>query len=586
MKIRRCAALLTAICLMGGLLTACNGKGDVRDPASSETRPTPVNRLDAIDPTSDKAGRPFYDVSELETVGSDAADAKEFDYFAFTTEHNLALPFNLACYIGDGELTAVLPAGVDRSALVADFSLSGARAVYNGADMVSGETKLDLNEPVTLSLEARDGSKQDVTLKVEALATGIPSVALTTIDYYAIDSRYSYRDCTVYVGGGDSRYCDYAAETPLLMTATAKGRGNSSWEQPKKGYTVKLAEKAKLLGMSNSKDWALVANYEDKSLIRNNVAMYLSETIGTSYVMQMRPVDFWYNGVYWGTYNLCEKVEIEGDRVNITKYDEATYTTPDSIGYLMEFDGHVAEVPHQQSDQWSTTGSYFYYDPFTEETFMPLGIGGKWLTLKKPSVTELKDEMADYVGEYISNISIALQTNDYAEIEKQLDVTSFARWYIVEELMNNTDSSMHSSVFMTLDAGGKLKLGPPWDFDRSSGNCDYWNTKDEIDSLYTSTAGWFYLLFQNPEARTILKQEWATFYQNISDLESVIRGYANTLAASQEYNFRRWNILNSKVGANPNAVVYANSYDKQVDLLVNYLTARVEKMNKFINGLH
>ena len=148
--------------------------------------------------------------------------------------------------------------------------------------------------------------------------------------------------------------------------------------------------------------------------------------------------------------------------------------------------------------------------------------------------------------------------------------------------MNNADSSMHSSVYMTLDAGGKFQLGPVWDFDRSSGNCDYWNAKGEPDSLYKSGAGWFHLLFKNKEARDILLREWEAFSGKLDTLNQTIDDYAGMLSVSQQLNFELWDILDRKVGSNSDESVKADTYEKQVQLLKDYLTDRRSKIDTYL----
>ncbi len=574
MKLRGLALALVCAVLCG--LSAC---GESKNPVPDVSSGGSELREGVVSPVGEAAGMPFERLEDILPAPDGAEDAKRLELFALTTVKNPSLPFNVACHIGDGEVTAVLPAGVELSALVPEFVLSGDRLLYQGQEAVSGETVFDFREPVELTLAARDGSETAVTVRVEALSTGLPSVALTTSDYAEIRSREEYQICSLYVGGGDGTHCPYAAEQTVLTSGAAKGRGNSSWGLPKSGYTVKLDEQVPLLDMPESRHWALVANYEDKSLIRNYLANYLAEQAGIAYVMQIRPVDFWYNGYYWGSYNLCEKVEVEKERVNITKFDPTLL--PEENGYLLEFDGHVSEVSNRQKAGWEYFGSAIY-DPVTGDSFLSVSIGNKWLTIKKPSYQNLREEDTYYIDERLSGAILALYGDDYAEVEAALDVESFVRWYLVEEFMNNADSSMHSSVYMTLDKGGQFRLGPVWDFDRSSGNCDYWNDRGNPGSLYASGAGWFHLLFEHEEARAVLLREWEAFSKKLETLDAEIGKYAAMLEVSQRLNFERWDILDKKIGANPDAVVRADTYAEQIELLQSYLADRREKLDSFL----
>lgn len=554
--------------------------GDTITVGGEAAEPLPAN---TISPFEEQAGTPFADLSEVEENSTQVGqDTKQFGYFALTTELNFNLPFNVACYISDdgSRITALLPSGVDLSAVIPTFTYYGDTVLYNGAPLMSGQSVMNLDEDATLTIKAKDGSEQSVTVHIEKLNTHLPSVALTVEGYEEIASRTEYSTATIYVGGGDKAYCAYATDAPKTLPGIAKGRGNSTWEHPKKSYTLKLDTKTTFLDMSESRDWALVSNYEDKTLLRNHLAEYLSEGVGLDYTPQMRPVDLWYNGVYHGTYNLVEKIEVEKDRVNITKFDPLLPVG--EVGYLIEFDSHVNEGPGRYERRPFGPG---YYNPVTREVFFQIDIGGKWATIVEPSYKDLTLDHVYYIYNKIKQATDALKSGNYQWISQFIDVRSFSKWYLVEEFMNNTDASMHSSVYMTLDVGGKFTLGPIWDFDRSSGNCDYWNPQEDPDSLYKSGAGWFHLLYQTPEARAILKQEWNKFYHVVQDLDPVIDSMADMIYLSQQYNFERWPILEKRVGAQPESVVTAQTFDSQIKLLKDFCRRRVTAMDNFLKGI-
>ena len=559
-------------------------EGDPGDPGQEVTSLGKYRSSNTFSPVSEAAGVPFISLDDL----TQRAPAGQFAYFALTTEANEGLPFNVACRIDNENnlISAMVPAGVDRTALIPTFRIQNAAVSANGAPVTSDVTVLDMSGDVALTVGERT-----MTLRVEALDTGLPSVALTTEGCEEIVSKDEYLNAGFYLGGG-------AAGDGTIYPATTKGRGNSSWKEPKKGYTVKLAEKAQLMDMSESKDWALIANYEDNTLLRNVMAEYLAEAAGLEYVVQNRPVDLWYNGQYWGTYNLTEKIEIEKDRVNITKYEPGCGLG--KTGFLMEFDAHVSEISDEQRRNWQRPLGWdceVYYDPATDEVFMPISIGGKWLTIKKPSyetLTENKDlEQLRYIYDKVNEAIDALRSWDYNRINACLDVTSFAKWYLVEEYMNNCDCSFHSSCYMTLDVGGKLKLGPVWDFDRSSANCDYWNSGENISDLYNSGSAWFQLLFQQEQARKILKEEYASFRKSLDGLCPYLEAQADAIYASQTYNFERWDLLETVVddgidgGWNSITQWQQNSqtFEAEIDVLEDFFRRRTAQMNNFIPNI-
>lgn len=590
---RRAPALLLAAVLFGTVLCGCDtSPADTpTDPAATSapsdpllTLATPVAPEDAIDPTSPEAGSALLYAENLEAQGEAAPD--RLTGFGLMVEDNPTLPYSFSAYIAaDGTVSGVLPAGVDLSAVIPVFFYAGQEVRWNGRPLLSGQSVVDLSQPTSFTLIDGDGAEHTVAVRIQTLYTGLPSVALTTDTLLSITSKTQTVPCTFYVGGGDAACCPYAVEEPVLVTAQARGRGNSSWTQDKKGYSVNLDKASALLDMPSARKWALVANYEDKTLLRNYVADYVTAQSTLDSTVSVRPVDLWYNGQYWGTYNLCERVNIHPARVNITEQKDLTGLEPSQVAYLFEFDGHVNEVSRQQKNGWQTVGGAMIYDPATDETFVKIGLGDKWITVKQPDHEELTGEMAQYARRVINDACAALNRGNWEEIDALLDVRSFVQWYMIEEFMNNTDSSMHSSVYMYLDVGGKLTMCTPWDFDRSSGNCDYWNVGGAPDALYTSTAGWFSYLFQCEEARALLKSEWEIFSAKLASIGDIVEAEARMLSVSQQYNFKRWDILKQKVGANPSTVVRARTYEAQVTLLRDYLTERRGKMDDFIHGL-
>ncbi len=555
--------------------------------ARTDTRQTSSN---TFAPTDERAGTPIYSLADVIQKEA-AAGAAEFGYFAFLTRDNEQLPFSVLCHDGGDVISAMVPAGIDLSAMIPSFYYYGDDVLLDGRRITSDVSVLDLTAPLTLTLTPWEGESRTVTLLVETLDTGLPSVAMNIENFEEVVEKETYLNSTFYIGGGEM-------ETPMFLSSRTKGRGNSTWGHPKKSYTVKLNTKAEFLGMSESKDWALVANYEDKSLLRNLAAQYLAEGTEQAWVPKRRPVDLWYNGRYWGTYDLAEKIEIEGDRVDITEYEPGM--TMGQSGYLLEFDGHVAEVSDERRAGWIRPlgdGYDVFYDPVSDELFMQVPYSHKWLTLKDPDYGDLQDHTLHilYIYQQVKKAVEALQSGDYEQIEAMFDVRSFCQWYLVEEFMNNTDSAFHSSCYMTLDAGGKFTMGPIWDFDRSSENCYYWNGEERIDALYTTSSAWFYMLFDVKECREILQAEYRNYFrERVESLPAYIESMADSIYASQRYNFMKWPILTTVIGGpRPdeewNAVALsqkdAQIFEAEVARLNAYIYRTAEKMASFIRTL-
>lgn len=127
-------------------------------------------------------------------------------------------------------------------------------------------------------------------------------------------------------------------------TLDIRGRGNSTWTMPKKPYRVRLTDSTSLIGMPANRHWVLLANYSDKTLIRNDVAFEMSRRVGLEYTPRSTFVEVWLNGIDRGIYQLTEHIRIADARVNIPELDEGD-TAPDKItgGYLIEIDARRGE---------------------------------------------------------------------------------------------------------------------------------------------------------------------------------------------------------------------------------------------------
>lgn len=498
--------------------------------------------------------------------------------FLLTTELNPNLPFNISCYISNNTVSALIPAGVDLSSVIIQFKQSGNYIKANDVILLSGQSVLDLSEPVTIMIASKSGTEFPVTVNIETLNTGIPSIALTTDEYKKINSKTDYISCILYTGGGDNSVCSYAVSENKFTGGNVKGRGNTSWGFPKRSYTLKLDSKESLLDLPASKNWTLISNYQDKTLLRNDFASKLSDAVGLNANMQTRSVDFWLNGKYWGTYLLTEKIEIEENRIDIPEFDDSL--SPEKVGYLFEWDGHVQEIPEQQRNKWQTIENVLY-DPAQDVYF--INTTG-WLVIHKPSPANITPEHLKYLYEYFTELELALDNGNFTIVNKYMDLESFVQWYLVEDIMKNMDAGFWSSCYMYLDGSGILHMGPVWDFDMSLGNCNYGNC-DTPDGDYISGTWYYRHLFRMPEFRNLAKQILNERYDDILSMKEYVTDTAKMLEKSLKHNFAVWDILGHSVGANPADVIKAKTYSAQIDVLLDFFDRRLDFVSHYVNSL-
>lgn len=259
-----------------------------------------------------------------------------------------------------------------------------------------------------------------------------------------------------------------------------KGRGNTTWDKPKKAYNITYDSKVSIAGMDKSKKYSILANYQDDSLSRNRFLYDLSDAVGMPYASDSRYVDFYSNGYYWGSYQMTEKVEAGNDYL-IDDFDEESYlnedgTVKEDFPFLCEIDASAKE------------GEDYYFESSS----------GNKITIKCPEL-EYGDPGYEEVKAYAQEKFDAF----YSAVKKKTtdpsayaDVDSLAKIYLINELGKNWDSGV-SSLFFTYkqDESGDYKFfaSPVWDYDNSLGNArgvDYelsmMNVKD-----YEEYTGWW-----------------------------------------------------------------------------------------------
>ena len=409
--------------------------------------------------------------------------------------------------------------------------------------------------------------------------TNLPLLVIHTGDEAEVTSRETYLDgwLSIVSDGGSGFFTD---------SLKIRGRGGGSWDVSnsipyggkvwrKLPYRLKLAHKARLLDMSaKDKDWVLINNLGDKTLMRNWVAFEASRRMGMEYTPAGRLVDVMYNGELKGTYQLCDKIEVGKNRINITKMEPTDNQEPEVTGgYLIEID---ASQGRESSDV-----------VFMAPHWIPV-------TIQEPDDDELTEQQYNYIsglfGEMVEKVfgtDAALPESGYPSM---LDVDSFLRHFLVGEFSGNTDT--YWSTWMSKDRGAdeKFKCCTVWDFDIAFENDKRTYPINSLDSYLclstkSSVAGGMRNFVQrvvNTQTNRI-KELWSEARDTRGLTEEVMSDYidsvAEVLRCSQEYNFLRWPILDVCVHQNFQAL---GSFDKEVEFLKKFVSDRFAWMDKKI----
>ena len=380
--------------------------------------------------------------------------------------------------------------------------------------------------------------------------TNLPTVVINTANAQAIASKETYVSANIYI---------LSDEGLLDCTGSEiKGRGNASWDFPKKPYKMKFAEKQHVLGSpAKDKKWTLINNYGDKTLMRNILAFEVSRRVGMAYTPFCAPVDVIVNGEYQGCYQLCDQVEVGKERV------------PAKDGYLIEIDAYA-------------TGEavYFYSSKGTP------------VTIKYPDDEVITWDQISFVEDFYGRMETALFAAYYQSAKsgyrKYMDVDSFLQNFIVGEFCGNTDT--YWSMYMYKDgAEGPLFTGPAWDYDLAFENDQ---RTYPINSLYDyiyANAGSVAsgsvrdmvnrIVKQDPDAKARLLELWEQAKPQLASMNDYVTETAALLDESQILNFLRWPILNQRVHQNFQAT---GSYEGEVNTVKQYITARLSRLDQLI----
>ena len=406
----------------------------------------------------------------------------------------------------------------------------------------------DFSKPVDLLIENEYGKKY-YKVYVHSF-TGLPIVWIETEGRKEIVSKEEYQKAAFRLEEG---VLTRSAGEVIVDSVYIKGRGSSSWTvSPKKSYRLKFDNKVSLLDEPKDKSWVMIANYFDKTMLRNQTAYYMGKLSNLEYTPRFHFVDLFFNGKYDGTYMLGDKLKIGKNRVNVG-----------DNGFLLEVDGRAPDE-----------GKVHF---FTDRLKYPISI-------HEPDV-ETGDDNYTYVYEYLNQIETVLFSEQFRDVEngwqKYLDIESFVDWYIIHEITKCGDPlCFYTSCYMHFERGGKIKMGPIWDFDLTMGNSinpQIWPTEGWVLDIGSP---WYERLFEDPVFVKEVKERFQYFYAKKEDVIKYINENANYLQYSAIENNNRWNVLYEPHFASHDII---GNYFNEVQYLKNWLNDRFEWMKTEID---
>jgi len=474
--------------------------------------------------------------------------------FSFLMANNPMLSTDVILDIGSNTIAGRIAENVSVKQLVATFEHDGATVTVSSGDQSNGLTANDFTQPIEYRVSKNSGVSKTYSVDVTKF-TGLPIVNITTDNFASIDSKEDYISGTVSVDGG-RHISDMDA-----MIMEIRGRGNSTWQHPKKPYQMKLDSKEAFLDMPKDKKWIFLAEYSDKSLLRNTTAFEMGYLSSLDWTPQGEFAEVYINNEYVGTYNITQKVEESGRRVDIT-----------NDGFLLEVD---------QDWRLDADDVYFSTDSFPVIVIKEPGID----RIDQNDFAYLQDERFIYIRNYINQFEDVLFNSNFASSVSgyvaYIDVESFIDWFLINEIVKNVDAKWFSSIYFHHVPGEKIKMGPLWDHDLGFGNTDYADSQ-YAQGWWVRDNPWIDRLLDDPSFVSQVKTKFDYYRDNEQFILNKIDAYTEKLQWAQQQNYNKWPTLGEYVWPNP---VIFDTYQEEIDHLKQWYQTRMDWLDTAIGSL-
>lgn len=384
-------------------------------------------------------------------------------------------------------------------------------------------------------------AKSDIAEIEQVVNTGIPTVFVSTPNHQEITSKEEWMPDASF----SLRHELDSKWNFENLTANIRGRGNSTWVQPKKPYALKFNKKTEIFNFSKHKRWVLIANYLDNSFMRNSMAFYLSDCFETEYTVHGDFVSLILNDQYNGLYWLGEAIKVDENRVNINEDDD----------YLIELDVYYDEAWKFKSEIKNMPYMIKNDDKMTDARLKNL----------EDNINKLESLLYPNLQD---GIEMSVPDESYTEM---LDIESWAKFWIINELMSDGELHHPKSCYFTFDNTKKmLKAGPVWDFD--------WASLSKPKSTSLKNTIYFDALFKSPAFINKVKEIWTECSAKIS-IDSQIETLRSQIYKEQINDTKRWGTHNDPSG------ISRENFDAYVDFLKETLNEKYEIVKTEIEKL-
>ncbi|HPR33525.1 MAG TPA: CotH kinase family protein [Prolixibacteraceae bacterium] len=368
-------------------------------------------------------------------------------------------------------------------------------------------------------------------------------------------------------------------------------RGKFSQMLPQKPYGFETLDSmgkeinVSLLGFPKENDWILLANYNDKSFVRNSMIFSVFSKMG-HYAPRAKHCEVFINQQYQGIYVFTEKIKRDKNRVDIPKMD-----LDDNAGDSIT-GGYIFKIDYSEGDDYWTSNYY------------PAGYRRNSVRFiyTYPAWDEITNPQKNYLKNHIDRFEDALYDNRYRDeatgYRKYIDLLSFVDYFIIGELTRNVDAYKKSCHYSKQadSEGGLIYAGPVWDFD--------WAMKNFNECIYRNTdgSGWAWKIHEcspSPVPPDWIKRMMTdpVFVNKIYDryfslrnsllsgsfLFSYIDSVSALLDEAQQRHYRKWPILGKNVGTYEVDAI-PDTFEGEIEKLKDWFALRLAWLDANMPG--
>ncbi|OIN55804.1 CotH kinase family protein [Arsenicibacter rosenii] len=358
---------------------------------------------------------------------------------------------------------------------------------------------------------------------------------------------------------------------------------------PKKPYGIELRDakgvnsvNAPILGMPAESDWVMNAVYNDKTLLRDVLTYQIFRESSRYYASRYRFCEVILNGQYQGIYVIMEKIKRDKNRVDIANLK------PEDVSGDQLTGGYILKI-----DKTEGSASKSWLSSYRSSSNKAITV-----QIDRPKIEDIQEAQFQYIRKYVMDFEDALKGASFSDslngFRKFADERSFVDYLLLTEVCKNLDGYRLSTFFYKDrdSKGGKLTMGPIWDYNLTYGNADYCDGNSYIGWAFNfnrtcptdgySIPFWWDRLLQDQKFALNVRlryQELRKTVLSVNHLHAYIDSMATMLTEARARNFQKWPVLGVYVW--PNGYV-GRTYADEITYLKDWIRWRLDWLDSAI----